>query len=336
MKVFLSYRRDDTGGRAGRLFDVLVARFGVRDVFQDVTTVAPGLDFTAQIEAAIETSDVVLVVIGPSWLGDSDPMGGRRIDRADDFVRQEVSRALASGIPVVPVLVEGASLPPADELPDDLASLVLRQAVTLRDVSWHSDVDDLIRRLEGDHRLATRRPRRWPIIAGAGLSVVVAVAVVTVIARRGDDGGSSDDSGDGSVVITSPISLPAVEFGPTWQGARTCAGGGRIELSAGPVTLVGDIMTAAFVVTAHGLETETHFGSIRVVDDHGRPYDEVDAGELNGGFTLEQEGEGTERTTELSMNRDLRTHPDSDGIVLIVTGECTDDPILLPVTVPSS
>ena len=70
MKVFLSYRRDDTGGRAGRLFDVLVARFGVRDVFQDVSTVAPGLDFTAQVEAAIETSDVVLVVIGPSWLGE--------------------------------------------------------------------------------------------------------------------------------------------------------------------------------------------------------------------------------------------------------------------------
>ena len=55
MKVFLSYRRDDTGGRAGRLFDVLVARFGVRNVFQDVNTVAPGLDFIAQVEAAIET-----------------------------------------------------------------------------------------------------------------------------------------------------------------------------------------------------------------------------------------------------------------------------------------
>ena len=223
-------------------------------------------------------------------------------------------------------------------MPDDLTSLVLRQAVTLRDVSWHSDVDDLIRRLEGDHRLATRRPPRWPIIAGAGLSAVVAVAVLAVIVRRGDDGGSSDDSGDGSVANTSPISLPAVDFGPISQGERTCAGGGRIEFSAGPVTLAGDIMTAAFVATAHGLESETHFASIRVVDDHGRPYDEVDAGELNGGFTLEQEGfgDGTERTTELSMNRDLLTHPDADGIVLIVSGECTDDPILLPVTVPSS
>jgi TIR domain len=190
MKVFLSYRRDDTGGRAGRLFDVLVARFGARSVFQDVNAVAPGLDFTAQVEAAIEASDVVLVVIGPKWLGGVDPDGGRRIDRPEDFVRQEVSRALASGIPVVPVLVEGVSLPPADELPDDVAPLVLRQAVTLRDVSWHNDVNDLIRRLEGDHWLASRR-RRWPIVVGVGLAAVVAVIVVAVIIQRSGDGGSS-------------------------------------------------------------------------------------------------------------------------------------------------
>jgi hypothetical protein len=132
------------------------------------------------------------VVIGPNWLGRTDRGGRRRVDRPEDFVRQEVSRALASGIPVVPVLVEEASLPPADELPGDMASLVLRQAVTLRDVSWHSDVDDLIRRLEGDHLLATRR-RRWPILVGAGLAAVVAVVVVAMIVRRGDDGGSSDE-----------------------------------------------------------------------------------------------------------------------------------------------
>jgi hypothetical protein len=69
--------------------------------------------------------------------------------------------------------------------------LALRQAVTVRDVSWPNDVDDLIRRLEGDHRLATWRPR-WPMVAGAGLAAVVAVVVVAVILRRDDDGGSSD------------------------------------------------------------------------------------------------------------------------------------------------
>jgi hypothetical protein len=147
VKVFLSYRRDDTGGRAGRLYDAFVTRFGNRNVFQDVNAVAPGLDFTAQLDTAIAQSDVVLVVIGRDWLGGPDQDGIRRIDRPDDFVRLEVSKALAADIRVVPVLVDAASLPPPDELPDDVSSLAHRQAVTVRDVSWHADVDELIRRL---------------------------------------------------------------------------------------------------------------------------------------------------------------------------------------------
>ena len=190
MKIFLSYRRDDTGGRAGRLFDVLVARFGARNVFQDVTTVAPGRDFAAQVDAAVTESDAVLVVIGPSWLGTTD-QGGRRIDLPDDFVRREVSMALATEIPVVPVLVGGASLPLAEELPEELATLRLRQAVTLRDASWHQDVDDLVRRLEGEQPIGTTR-RRWPLFAAAGVAVVIGAVVVAVLARDGDDGESSD------------------------------------------------------------------------------------------------------------------------------------------------
>ena len=167
MKIFLSYRRDDTGGRAGRLFDLLVARFGARNVFQDVTAVAPGRDFAAQVDAAVTGSDAVLVVVGPSWLGMTDDQGARRIDHPDDFVRREVSMALATGMPVVPVLVDDASFPSAEELPDELAPLRLRQAVILRDVSWHQDVDDLIRRLEGEVPLVVTR-RRWPWLIAAG------------------------------------------------------------------------------------------------------------------------------------------------------------------------
>ena len=95
MKIFLSYRRDDTGGRAGRLFDVLVARFGAQNVFQDVSSAAPGFDFTERVEQAIATSDAVLVVIGPSWLDSATADGRRRIDQPDDFVRHEVGSALA-------------------------------------------------------------------------------------------------------------------------------------------------------------------------------------------------------------------------------------------------
>ena len=190
MKIFLSYRRDDTGGRAGRLFDVLVARFGARNVFQDVTTVAPGRDFAAQVDAAVTGSDAVLVVIGPRWLGTTD-QGGRRIDLPDDFVRREVAMALTTEIPVVPVLVDGASLPSAEELPEELEPLRLRQAVTLRDASWHQDVDDLVRRLEGEQPLGATR-RRWPLFAAAGVAVVIGAGVVALLLSGGDDGDSED------------------------------------------------------------------------------------------------------------------------------------------------
>ena len=163
MKIFLSYRRDDTGGRAGRLFDVLVARFGAQNVFQDVSSAAPGFDFTERVEQAIATSDAVLVVIGPAWLDSATADGRRRIDQPDDFVRHEVGSALASGMPVVPVLVDDAELPLADRLPDDVRGLVHRQAVSVRDESWRQDVDDLVRRLEGrDVGIrAVRRTSRW-------------------------------------------------------------------------------------------------------------------------------------------------------------------------------
>jgi hypothetical protein len=332
VKVFLSYRREDTGGRAGRLFDVLVSRFGVRNVFQDVSAVAPGLDFTAQVEAAIESCDAVLVVIGPNWLGDVDHDGGRRIDRPDDFVRQEVSKALAKDIPVVPVLVEGASLPLAEDLPDDMASLVLRQAVTLSDVSWHPDVNDLIRRLEGGQPLTARR-RLWPIVVAAGVVVVVVVAVVALVIRRNGDGTSSDQTGDGSSANTSPISLPAgLSYVPTPHDTKVCRPGGQLQLSAGPIELDGNIMTTSFTASALRLQTETGFNAVRVVDAQGRPYDGVDGG---GGFSLDQDGAGeTEHSAQLSMNRDEGAHPGTAGIVLVVTGECIDDPIYLPVSVP--
>ena len=97
MRVFLSYRRDDTAGRAGRIADVFTARYGARNVFQDVDAASPGLDFAERVDAAIVDSDVMLVVIGRGWLSSAGADGGRRIDRPDDFVRREVSAALTAG-----------------------------------------------------------------------------------------------------------------------------------------------------------------------------------------------------------------------------------------------
>lgn len=192
MKLFVSYRRDDTGGRAGRLCDALVARFGAGNVFQDVNAVAPGHDFRAQVEAAIATSDAVLIVIGADWLRVVDEHGRRRIDRDDDVVRSEVSAALGSGIPVVPVLVDGAALPSHDELPPEISGMLGRHAVTIRDTSWHQDVDDLSRRLKGGERVAAPA-RRWPIVVGSGVLVVLAGLLAAAALRNGPDESSTSD-----------------------------------------------------------------------------------------------------------------------------------------------
>jgi hypothetical protein len=187
--VFVSYRRDDTGGRAGRLADALAAKFGRRHVFQDVTALKPGASFDDQVDHAIGTSDVVLVVIGRGWADDPDGHGGRRLDRADDFVRHEVRAALRGDVVVVPVLVDGAELPSEQSLPDDLRPLVRRQAATIRDESWHRDVDALIRQLtDGPDAETDRRPNRALLAVGA-LAVVLVIAAVGVLATRG--GGES-------------------------------------------------------------------------------------------------------------------------------------------------
>jgi TIR domain len=195
VRVFLSYRRDDTAGRAGRIADVFAARYGERNVFHDVDAAAPGLDFAERVDAAIVASDVMLVVIGRGWLTSTGDGGGRRIDRPDDFVRREVGAALDADIRVVPVLVDDAELPTSDQLPSELAGMLRRQAVSVRDSSWRQDVDDLIRRLEDEDRepLAARRPR-WLFALGAVALLIVVVAVVVALTRDDPDGGSSSDA----------------------------------------------------------------------------------------------------------------------------------------------
>ena len=194
MRVFLSYRRDDTGGRAGRLFDALATRYGHDAVFQDVNTVEPGVNFVRQVEAAIRSSDAVLVVIGPRWLSSTAPDGGRRVDQSDDFVRRELTVALDADVRVVPVLVDGATLPLAGDLPDELVPLLERQAVSIDDVSWRQDVDALIRRLEGDPQPTTQPARRRMTTSGfvtLGVVIALVTAGAIALARRGADEGST-------------------------------------------------------------------------------------------------------------------------------------------------
>lgn len=174
MRVFLSYRRADVGGYAGRFSDLLVRRLGVKNVFQDVTSIRPGQDFVGAVRHALDTCDVAVAVIGPGWVTAVSPEGRRRLFEPDDYVRVELATALAREVPVVPVLVGGAELPTAGDLPEDLHPLLQRQAVVLHDETWHQDVEDLLRSLRGQHPAAPGT-RRAPLLAIVGIVVLAAI-----------------------------------------------------------------------------------------------------------------------------------------------------------------
>lgn len=146
--IFISYRRDDSAGYAGRLYDRLIPHFGAHRVFMDVEGIELGTDFVAAIEEAVGSCRVLIVIIGDEWLKTTDAAGRRRLEDPHDFIRLETVTALQRGIRVVPVLVGGAFMPRADELPDDLKPLARRQAIEISHKQWEATTAELIRALE--------------------------------------------------------------------------------------------------------------------------------------------------------------------------------------------
>ena len=173
-RIFISYRRADSGGWARSLHDNLEERLGPGRAFRDVT-MEGGMDFHEHVESLLDRCDVLLAVIGKSWTTITGPSGTRRLDDPEDLVRREIARALQRpDVEVIPVLVDGARMPTEHELPPDLAPLARRQACELSDLRWDFDVDNLARRLRV--LLDEKPPRRLP---GARLiGALVAVAVV--------------------------------------------------------------------------------------------------------------------------------------------------------------
>jgi hypothetical protein len=122
-RIFMSYRREETAYPAGWLFDRLARQFGRQQVFKDVDSIEPGDDFVEVITTAVESCDVLLALIGGRWLTIAGQDGRRRLDDPGDFVRLEIEAALARQVRVIPVLVDGARMPRAEELPPSLAKL---------------------------------------------------------------------------------------------------------------------------------------------------------------------------------------------------------------------
>lgn len=158
-KIFISYRREDTSGESGRLKDKLEQVFGQENIFYDVETLEAGLNFDESIAKALNESKVLLAMIGPHWLKVSDATGTKRIQKPDDWVRKEIAEALKRNLRVIPVLVNGAEMPDANELPDDLKELSLKHAQELTSSRWNYDVGKLTEVLE---KLVRKKPEPAP------------------------------------------------------------------------------------------------------------------------------------------------------------------------------
>ncbi len=145
----------------------------------DVSTIRPGMDFRTAIDSALDASSVVLAIIGRRWVDAVNPDGTRRLDDADDLVRLEIASALRRGIDVIPVLVQRAAMPTAEQLPDDLRALRGRHALEIDDARWDQDVVRLIHAIEqgGGSGQRPGRPRAVGLIAIFGLLLAVAFAI---------------------------------------------------------------------------------------------------------------------------------------------------------------
>lgn len=161
--IFISYRKADTQHAAGRLACELGKVFGSADIFRDVESIDPGLDFEVALDQALAGCALMLVMIGPRWLDVTDEHGGRRLDRPGDWVRTEVSVALQRGIRLIPVLVEDTPLPDEAQLPEPLRALTKRQALPLSDGRWKGDIERLVETLSRIPGLECRpRPEPQP------------------------------------------------------------------------------------------------------------------------------------------------------------------------------
>jgi len=176
MRIFISYRRNSTNAEAGRLYSDLRTEFGLENVFMDVVGIEPGRDFRKVIDEKIGSCEVFLSIIGRDWLESKDDDGQRRLDNPMDFIRLETAAALKRGIRVVPVLVQGAVMPRAEQLPDDMKELAYRHAAELTHDRWLSDLRMLSNSLRPKQQ-ARRLLRKIALVSCIILATSIGVSV---------------------------------------------------------------------------------------------------------------------------------------------------------------
>jgi hypothetical protein len=169
-RIFISYRRGDTSAEARSIYQRLERSFRQKRLFMDVDSITKGSDFGAVLAETLSRSAVMLVIVGRDWIGARDDTGRRKLDDPNDFVRLEIEAALKRNVPVIPVLVERARMPKAEELPDDLKPLIKYQAAIVTHENFSGDMG----RIERDLRLLLN-PRFM-------LKRIILVVIVSLIA----------------------------------------------------------------------------------------------------------------------------------------------------------
>ncbi len=274
--IFISYRRDDTEGEAGRLFADLARVFGNEGVFMDVADIRPGADFRRAIDESVAQCGVLLAVIGPSWLTITGADGQRRIDNPNDFVAIEIGSALKRNVPVIPVLVHEAHMPPPDQLPESIRELSFRNSVELSHTRWNSDVQLLIEALKSyvtpnpvteqqpvhatvpvqlpaPHPAPTSDPvkkSKLPLILGiSGAMVVVLFVFLYMLGRSGSsDKGSQQAASSGAQqahTASQPATSPSALSG-RWVDTKARSGDSLYAL---------DIEATGSQISMHGWGT---------------------------------------------------------------------------------
>ncbi|MBI5667109.1 MAG: TIR domain-containing protein [Chloroflexi bacterium] len=249
LRIFISYRRDDSRAIAGRIYDRLVETFGRENVFKDVDRIPPGSTFAEVLEHELDQSDVALLIIGKRWASITDQAGLRRLDDAQDFVRLEAERALARpDLLVIPILVDDAAVPTPAELPDSMDRLASLQAVPVRhDPDFHRDMDRLIEFLRDYDRQRTARRGAGPrVLLPFGLAIVVFSLMLVGLVASG--------------VLRPPTVTPPATLDPYYVALTLAAGGigGNPSPTPNMTGTIAAIMTGFVTETAAaGIPTAT-------------------------------------------------------------------------------
>lgn len=187
--IFICYRREDSSAYAGRIFDRLTKHFHRDRIYLDID-IDPGADFVELIRSNLRRCDILLVLIGDDWLKIVDRNGQNKLQDPNDFVRLEIREALNRKIPVIPILVDGATMPSSADLPEDIETLTRRQAFEIRHTKFDADVNLLVDRLKKMLRkndvssTAKQRLFRWGVLAVVAVMIVI---VITSISKNQND-----------------------------------------------------------------------------------------------------------------------------------------------------